>query len=385
MRSKELVLYIGALTGPLAGNAVLALLDTFGTLWNISATTVLLTIPVFMFPFAAMQIFSGTISDAYDRRKTVMLGFAIYAAGGFAAAASPSFGFFMATRFIQGIGFALVQPVLVALLSDIAGPGRQGLVMGYYGSYTTAGIAIGPLAAGLFAEVDWRLTFVFIGVLATAVLVGVASILGEETRPRTPLSVGVIGHQLRITARNRDVILLAICGFLSFVSFIGLVSFAAEQMGRMPLDLSPTRIGLAIAFSGILGVVTSPYSGRLVDRRGARLGALFGFGVSTIAAALLVSATTYLHFVVLMGLIGFGTSFVWAALLTMSVRAYPSLKGTASSVFNSSRFFGYAFSPILLTPVYFLGGFSLVMATCAILSALAMGVVVLTGRNLDRE
>lgn len=385
MRSRELVMYVGAFTGPLAGNAVLALLDTFRVLWGVSSTTVLLTIPVFMFPFAFMQIFSGTISDTYDRRKTIMAGFAVYAVGGFAAAASSSFAFFMFTRFVQGVGYAFVQPVMVATLSDIAGRGRQGLVMGYYGSFTTAGIAVGPLAAGLLAEVDWRITFVLIGAIALIVLFAIRAVLKDERHLGSKVSGKAVASQLGTTIRNRDVVLLAASGFLAFVAYIGIVSFVSEELGSGSLHLGPSEIGIAISVSGIVGVVTSPYSGRLVDRRGARLCVFLGFLISTASAALLVPATSYPQFVVLMGMLGFGTSFVWAALLTMSVRAYPLLKGTASSIFNSARFFGYALSPILLSPVFLLGGFRAVITLCALVSALGMVAVAWTRKGIDKE
>ncbi len=379
-RTRELVLLIGAFTGPLSGNAVLALLDTFGKLWDVSATTVLLTIPVFMFPFATMQIFSGTISDTYDRRTTMMLGFALYAAGGFLAALSPSFAFFMVTRFVQGVGYAFVQPVMLAALSDIVEPGKEGLAMGYYGASTTAGIAVGPLAAGLFAEVDWRLTFVFIGVLASVIIVAMRLALKDERQLRLKTSGRTIVKNLGETIGHREVVLLAVSGFLAFVSFIGIVSFSSEQLGRPPLGQGPSEIGFAIAVSGLLGVVASPYSGRLVDSRGGRLTVLLGFVVSTLAAAALVVARSYLSFVLLLGLLGAGSSFVWAALLTMSVRAYPSLKGTASSIFNSARFFGYALSPIILSPFFTFGDFGTVMVACTILSALGLVAVLLAER-----
>jgi DHA1 family bicyclomycin/chloramphenicol resistance-like MFS transporter len=125
-RSKEVIVYVAGFTGPLAGNLVLALLGTLGEAWHVDPVDILLSIPAFMFPFAVMQLFSGTISDAYDRRTVLLVGLGTYAAGSALAAFSPSLGFFIVTRVIQGVGYAFVNPVLVALLSEVSSPDRQG-------------------------------------------------------------------------------------------------------------------------------------------------------------------------------------------------------------------------------------------------------------------
>ena len=66
-RSKEMIVYVAGFTGPLAGNLVLSLLGVLGDAWDVDPVEILLSIPAFMFPFAIMQLFSGTISDAYNR------------------------------------------------------------------------------------------------------------------------------------------------------------------------------------------------------------------------------------------------------------------------------------------------------------------------------
>jgi len=385
MRRKELVAYAVAFVGPLAGNAVLALLGTFQREWGISPSTVLLSIPAFMFPFAFMQLFSGTISDAYDRRNTIVYGLSLYSIGGFLAALSPSFGFFMGTRLLQGIGYAFVQPVLLALLSEISGKERLGLVMGYYGSSTTAGVALGPLLAGLLAELNWRWTFVLIGLLGITVLLAMLALYSRSGQQEAGVKPGAIRRQLASTLRRRDVVLLSSSGFAAFVSFVGVVSFVSEELGSGHLQLGPSEIGIALSVNGFSGMAFSPFSGRLVDTRGARISTSIGFVLAALSTLLLAfEHDRYWLFIVALAIQGAGTSYVWAALLTMSVRAHPELRGTASSVFNSSRFFGYAMAPVILSPVFVISGFAWVMAICASLCAVALVLVLSSARTLDR-
>jgi len=190
---------------------------------------------------------------------------------------------------------------------------------------------------------------------------------------------------LASTLRRRDVVLLSSSGFAAFVSFVGVVSFVSEELGSGHLQLGPSEIGIALSVNGFSGMAFSPFSGRLVDTRGARISTSIGFVLAALSTLLLAfEHDRYWLFIVALAIQGAGTSYVWAALLTMSVRAHPELRGTASSVFNSSRFFGYALAPVILSPVFVISGFAWVMAICASLCAVALVLVLSSARTLDR-
>jgi predicted MFS family arabinose efflux permease len=384
MKSRELVIYIAAFTGPLAGNAVLALLGTLEDEWDVSTEVILLSIPAFMFPFAMSQLFSGTISDAYDRRATVSSGLAVYAIGGFLAAGSTSFEMFMVSRFVQGIGYAFVVPVLVPLISDTAGVGREGIGMGYFGSFTSAGVSAGPFLAGLLASISWRLAFVAVALVAVLVMV-FFRLLFSKAPTKGIVSTKTISRQLSSAFRSVDVLAISAAGFLAFLAQIGVISFASDYLESEPMNLSALEIGIALGFSGAMGIVASPAAGRLVDLRGPRASLVSGFLAAALSASLMRLASAYWEFVALLCGTAVGSSFIWAPLLVMIVRSSPALKGTASSVFNSSRFMGYALSPLLLTPVYLAVGFGDVMLTCSALLVLGLVLSLFAKRTLASE
>jgi MFS family permease len=259
---------------------------------------------------------------------------------------------FLISRTILGIGFALISPVLVAILGDITARENRGTAMGFFGSAITAGIASGPLIAGFLAEFNWRYVFfVFSGLSFLSGGFFWAAFRGHSFQVKGG-SISTIMHQISSVIKNRDVVLLSTTGFLVFFAFIGVISFISDFLTLPPLLMEEHQVGIILASSGIAGIFASPFAGVFVDRIGRRATAVYGFLITGATLVLLAFAGSFYGFVLLLFLFGCGTASIWASLLTMSTEILPEMRGTVSSVFNSTRFFGYAFAPIILVPIY---------------------------------
>ncbi|MDD1769014.1 MAG: MFS transporter, partial [Methanomassiliicoccales archaeon] len=205
--AKRLAVYLGAFIGPLSGNAVLALVPTLKGEFNATAPDVLVSISFFMIPFAFFTLFSGTISDVYDRKKTVAAGFAVYAIGSLLCAASVDLNMFLLSRMVQGLGYGFVNPVLVAVLGDIVPFQDRGKAMGYLGAATTTGIALGPFVAGFIAIVNWRIVFVVVASLVLLIGLFFSFAFRGTTFERRKGGVAAVLGSLWRTARKRSVAL----------------------------------------------------------------------------------------------------------------------------------------------------------------------------------
>ncbi|MEE9564390.1 MAG: MFS transporter [Candidatus Hydrothermarchaeaceae archaeon] len=357
---KVYAIYLGVFVGPLSGNAVLALIPSLKSAFGVDVGQVLLSIPFFMFPFAFLQLFSGTFSDLYDRKRIVVLGYLIYAFGSFLCGMSNSIAMFLISRTILGIGFALVSPVLVAILGDITSRENRGRAMGFFGSAITAGIASGPLVAGFLAEISWRYAFfVFSGLSLLAGGFFWSAFRGHSFQ-KTGGSLTDVLPQIRSVIHDRNVALLSMVGFLVFFAFISVISFMSDFLSLPPLLMKERQVGVILASSGIAGIIASPFAGAFVDRIGRKATATYGFLITVASLVLLTFAGDFYAFVLFLFLFGCGTAFIWSSLLTISVEIIPNMRGTVSSVFNSARFFGYAIAPTVLLPVYTSIGISVI-------------------------
>ena len=80
-----------------------------------------LVIGVFFLGFGISQIFFGSLSDAFGRRRVLLGGLAFFTVSMFAAALTQSFETLLILRFIQGIGAAAIRITTMAIVRDCFG------------------------------------------------------------------------------------------------------------------------------------------------------------------------------------------------------------------------------------------------------------------------
>jgi ACDE family multidrug resistance protein len=349
---RRLAIYSGAFIGPLSGNAVLSLVPVLKDSFHSSAPDVIISVSFFMLPFAFFMLFTGSISDVLGKKFVLSIGFVIYALGGIGSGLSPTLESFYLFRFIQGLGFAFVQPTLIAMLGDIVPAKEVGRAMGIFGAASTAGIALGPFIAGYISLIDWRLTFFLISFLAIFIyLLFLISFKGVQEK-KLHGGFGAFIAALSGGFRHKSVIFLSLAGLLTFLCYGGTLSFISDTLSLAPLSLSPENIGIIMAGAGMAGMFIAPIGGIMVDRFGRLSAAATGIGVMVLAFLCFTLADSFLSYLGCMAIIGSGSSIVWSSLLTLSVEVVPERKGTVSSIFNSARYFGYSMAPVIFTPIY---------------------------------
>jgi MFS transporter, ACDE family, multidrug resistance protein len=380
MDGRRLAILSGGFIGPLSGNAVLAMIPVLKIEFGVGAEEVLLSITFFMLPFAFFNLFSGTISDVYGRRRLLTIGFVIYALGGIACALSQDLSFFYLGRAVQGFGYAFVNPVLLAILGDMIPANERGKVMGYFGAFTTAGIASGPMIAGFLTGYSWRWMFVLVAIMALSIGLWIRS--SCPVVRRDPGAMRHLKENVFRAIKTRGVLTLSLLGFLVFMCYMGALAFLSDHLSLEPISLDETTIGILVGMSGVAGMVAAPLGGRLVDSRGRIFTAAAGLSIIAASILLLWVSADRTGFALSLLVLGVGTAFVWASLLTLTVEIVPDLKGTVSSLFNSIRFFGYSLAPLMFAPIYAGYGFGSVLLAGASLTVLSLPILFLLGHQL---
>lgn len=98
------------------------------------------------------QLVTGAASDRFGRKWMIVGGMWVQAAAIALLAAGSSFSVWLAAAVILGVGTAMVYPVLLAAVGDIAHPTWRASAVGVYRLWRDAGFAVGALLTGIVAD-----------------------------------------------------------------------------------------------------------------------------------------------------------------------------------------------------------------------------------------
>ena len=333
-------LYIGGFLGPFGGGVVTAMLVEMGADLDVSTGTAASSLTSYLLPFALLMLVSGTLGTRWGARRTVRIAYFVYVLASVLCALAPTFAVLQVGRVLQGGANAFTTPLLLATLAAITPPARLGRALGTFGALQAAGQTSAPLVGGLAAEVNWRLAFVAIALVAAGLCAaGIPAVnLAEGPPPR-------LREALRPYVLRTGVVAMLGWGAIGGLNF--LIAFRAED----DFGLGPTGRGLVLTGFGIAGIIAARLVGGAIDQVGARRGVLIG---ALGGAALVLIAGTAAMFGVMVAawsLAGVAGQFVLVG-VNAAVLGAGTNRGGAVSVVQAFRFTGAALAPLLLTPVY---------------------------------
>ncbi len=99
-----------------------------------------------------LQPITGPLSDRFERKWLIAGGMAVQAAGIWFTVLIPTYSWWVFAAVLQGFGAAMVYPVLLASISDVAHPGWRATSLGVYRFWRDLGYAVGALLAGAIAD-----------------------------------------------------------------------------------------------------------------------------------------------------------------------------------------------------------------------------------------
>jgi MFS family permease len=346
--------YISILSGPMGGGILPVLFVTLMGAFDVDRATLSLAVPAYMFPFAAVQLFSGGISDLTSRRASILFGFGSFGLASMLTGLSPNFHVFLVMQMIQGATNAFTTPLVMATLGDLM-PGRHtGRTMGFFSTATLVGQMMAPLTGGYLGDISWRAAYIFVGLFTWVITAWYVAWFRRHGRsiPKRPRTQSLRADiRAIIRAMGFSIVLLCSLSFLASVAMRGPIFLYADYL-KESFASGVQTAGLVLATFGLAGLLFGPFAGDLIGRIGlyrAITVSILGAGATLL---LMTQATSPLYFAVANFLMGICGIFAWTGLNVLAVRMVPEHRGTASSLFGGAQFFAAGVSPLWYTPLY---------------------------------
>ncbi len=132
-----------------------------------------------------LQLLTGPLSDRWGRKRLIAGGMAEQALGIWLTVLLPTYGWWIAGALLQGLGTAMVYPVLLAAISDVANPVWRASSMGVYRLWRDLGYAVGALLAGVIADLLGMAAAIHVIAALTLLSGVVVAVRMYETHPTT--------------------------------------------------------------------------------------------------------------------------------------------------------------------------------------------------------
>ena len=137
---------------------------------------------------AACAPILGKVGDVIGRKKTLLLGIAVFTIGNVLSAIANSLVFMLLARFIVGIGTAAMGPVILAYIATEFPQDEIAKGFSLYMLLSSASVIIGPTIGGLIVSAyGWRAMLWVCVAICTGILVACVFTSGNQMSVKKPL------------------------------------------------------------------------------------------------------------------------------------------------------------------------------------------------------
>jgi EmrB/QacA subfamily drug resistance transporter len=201
--------------------------------------------------FGGFLLLGARVGDLLGRRRTFMVGIALFSVASLAVGLSQSPVGMIAARAVQGIGAALLAPSTLALLSTSFPEGPQRTrAMAAYGALAGIGTSIGLILGGVLTQaLSWRLGFFLNVPVGLAAIVAAPRLLEETEAHSGRLELtGALSSTLGVSAVVYGIVRSADAGWLNPTTLITLLAgfvllgLFVRGQARSPQPIMPLRL-----------------------------------------------------------------------------------------------------------------------------------------------
>ncbi len=383
-----IVLGLLAAVGPFAIDMYLPALPTISESLGASTAATQMTLMVFFVAFGVCQIVYGPVSDMVGRKPPLYFGLALFALGSVGCALSPSIGWLIGFRALQGVGASSVMVIPRAIVRDMHTGVEATRLMALMMLVFSVSPILAPLTgSAIIVLFGWRAVFVAV-MIATLLSVVLLALFQPETRqPEDRIRISLASLAAGFGKLLRDWHFLG----LTFIAGLGMSSFFAflASSSFIYIDhfgLTPTEYSLCFSVNAVGFIGASQFAARLGGRFGmARVVTTAVACYATVAVALFaVTLAGVDNLAVLIAMLFCSFAFLGLVIPTtmvLALDAHGPIAGMASALGGTLQMVTGALMIVVVSA--FFDGTALPMV--ATIAACALGAFTLSRLTLARR
>lgn len=283
-RARTAVLTLGTFVVGTDGFIIVGLIPEIRRTLHVSTGAAGQLVSVFAISYALLGPVLATLTGLWPRRRVLVTGVALLAAGNAVTASAHVYGIVVASRVLAGCGAALFVASAVATAAHLAGDRQRGRAISMVTAGATLSLVLGaPLGTLIGGAWGWQKAIWFVAAIAAVVAVVLAFLL-----PPIKLDQSATLRQRITPLTDPRVLRILVVTLLAFIGVFLPFTYMSAVFAPA-LDGHESRLALLLLVFGIAATAGNLTAGSLADRYGPRrvvIGATLG-----IAAVFLIMLT----------------------------------------------------------------------------------------------
>jgi len=329
------ILLLSVMTALFGIGIIVPVMPVFAVSLGANGFTLGLIIAAFSISRGILQPIVGSLSDRWGRKGFMVIGLFVYSLVGLALPEATSVINLIMIRAFHGIGSAMIVPVAMAYVSDMAPYGQEGRFMGMLNIAIFVGIGGGPLFGGFFTDF-WGMASAFyamagLSCIAMLLVLFKMPVMESGTRRKPPLGIFKALVSMLSNRRTGGILLARMSTMIIMVPTMAFLPLLMNQW----FDATGMQIGIVIACRTLVNALLQTPCGRMADRfdkvRLLQIGCL----IVSCVICLVPLAGSFWWLIFLFVVLGMGEAVIWpvlGALATQDGRYYG--QGTMMGVFS---------------------------------------------------
>ncbi|PFQ73606.1 MFS transporter [Bacillus thuringiensis] len=341
------VVCMSALLGSFAQNIYTPILPMIQGSFHTSLYLVNVTVSLFTFVLATMQLIYGPFIDTKGRKSVLIPSLIISTIGSIGCAFSANIYVFLFFRAVQAIGIAAIPVVAATIIGDLFEGKERGEAMSLYQMLLALAPAIGPLIGGYLGSINGHVSvFLFLSILGILLLTINISLL-PETKPTVSKQPQAKKNYWRILKNNTG-FSITLIGFIQFCIYFCFLVFLPSILTNS-FHLTASEIGLMFVPMS-LSIMLGSYCYKFLQKRLTTKQALFITSFFNIICVTLFSFTYNINItfiIIVTSLYGFSMGLSMPTHTTLLTEEFVQERATAIGMYNFIRYLGMGTGPLI--------------------------------------
>ncbi len=284
----------------------------------------------------------GRWSDLRGRKNIMLIGLIGYTILSFFYAIANTVASLTIIRFFHGLASAMVLPIAMAYIGDIAPKNQEGKYLGTFTISFFMGMAFGPIIGGALHDI-WHMNAAFYSMGAISF---VALLLLIFMLPEINAHTKIIPSSMKAIMKDKTMQAMIIFRMLNAYGIAALMGFL--PLLAQKLNVTVFQIGLMVSANLIASSLLQRYFGIVADKKDKVIMTIIGTFIMAGSLLLMPFAAGFYTLLLLNLIMGFGSAVSIPAGSAITAKLGRKLgMGSVMGIFNTAFGIGAGIGPII--------------------------------------